>query len=526
MSLTILIGGWRQEAFAPRVWRGHGDADSAVGLSFDPILWRTATAPRAAVLVDIADYYAAARAAMIGARHSIHLLNWAFESRTRLDPVSEPDEPMGDLLKRLAASGLDVRVLVWKAAFAVAAAQDFFPLRDRRSFRDSAVKFVLDGEHPFGACHHQKAIVIDDALAFCGGADFAEDRWDTPEHLDDDPRRLCPGRRRPFDSRHEVMAVVDGPPAAALGELFRDRWRRATGESLTPPTSALPAPWPANVEPAFRGARVGLSRAAPAWRSESEVRETEALTIASIAAARRCIYLENQYFTSPVAAEALAERLADPNGPDVVLISTRHSPHWFDRMTMDRARGDFVRRLRRADRHGRFHIYSPATRLGRIIVVHAKVAIIDDVFVRVGSANMNNRSGGFDTECDLVIEADSQADRAAVDDLRAGLVRHWLGCSQAEMDGALEREGRLGAAMEALRAMGFGRLQPITPAVLGPASSFIAAFHLGDPAGADDSFRPLLRRRRLAEEVAELAARESLMALHGTNAKPESGSTL
>ncbi len=154
------------------------------------------------------------------------------------------------------------------------------------------------------------------------------------------------------------------------------------------------------------------------------------------------------------------------------------------------------------------------------------MAIIDDVFVRVGSANMNNRSGGFDTECDLVIEADSQADRAAVDDLRAGLVRHWLGCSQAEMDGALEREGRLGAAMEALRAMGFGRLQPITPAVLGPASSFIAAFHLGDPAGADDSFRPLLRRRRLAEEVAELAARESLMALHGTNAKPESGSTL
>lgn len=478
-----------------------------MGLSFDPVLWRVATAPRAAVLVDIADYYAAARAAMIGAKRSIHLLNWAFESRTRLDPVSEPDERIGDLLKRLAASGLDVRVLVWKAALPVAASQDFFPLQDRRSFRDSAVKFVLDGEHPFGACHHQKAIVIDDALAFCGGADFGQDRWDTFEHLDDDLRRVCPGQSCPFNSRHEVMALTDGPVAAALGELFRDRWHRATGESLAPPAQALPAPWPANVEPAFTGARVGLSRAAPGWRDQVEVRETEALNIASIAAARRCIYLENQYFTSPVTAEALAERLADPDGPDVVLISTRHSPHWFDRMTMDRARGDFVRRLRRADSYGRFHIYSPATRQGRIIIVHAKVAIIDDVLVRVGSANMNNRSGGFDTECDLTIEATSHADRVAVEHLRGQLVRHWLGCSQEELEGALQREGRLGAAMESLRAMGFGRLQPVTPAVLGPIASFIAAFHLGDPLGAADSFHPLLRRRRLAEDVAELAAR-------------------
>ena len=479
-----------------------------MGLSLDLTLWRAGLAPRAAVLVDIADYYAAARTAMVAARRSIHLLNWAFESRTHLDPVAEPDEPIGDLLKRLAASGLDVRVLVWKAALPVAASQDFFPLQDRRSFRGSAVKFVLDGAHPFGACHHQKAIVIDDALAFCGGADFGQDRWDTPEHLDDDPRRLRPGQdRRHFDSRHEVMAVVDGPPAAALGELFRDRWRRATGEWLTPSAVALPAPWPANVEPGFRDARVNLSRTAPAWRGEVEVRETLALTIASIAAARRCIYLENQYFTSPVAAEALAERLTDPDGPDVVLISTRHSPHWFDRLTMDRARGDFVRRLRRADHHGRFHIYSPTTRLGRIIVVHAKVAIIDDSLVRVGSANMNNRSGGFDTECDLAIEAGSAADRASIEHLRGRLVRHWLGCSQTELDGALEREGRLGAAIEALRATGFNRLQPVTPAVLGPAASFIAAFHLGDPVGPADSFRPLLRRRRLAAEVAEVAAR-------------------
>jgi phosphatidylserine/phosphatidylglycerophosphate/cardiolipin synthase-like enzyme len=252
--------------------------------------------------------------------------------------------------------------------------------------------------------------------------------------------------------------------------------------------------------------RVGLSRAAAEWRGEPEIRETQALTIASIGAARDCIYLENQYFTSPVAAEALAERLAESDGPDVVLISTQHSPSWFDRLTMDRARGDFIRRLQRADRYGRFHVYSPVTARGRIIIVHAKVAIIDDTFVRIGSANMNNRSVGFDSECDLFIDAESEPNRLAVKRLRARLVRHWLGCAQAELDQALETEGRLGAAMESLRAAGCERLRPITPRHLGPLASFIAAFHLGDPVGPADSFRPLLRRRRLVSEVAEVSA--------------------
>ncbi|HEY2480810.1 MAG TPA: phospholipase D-like domain-containing protein [Caulobacteraceae bacterium] len=483
-----------------------------MALSFDRILWRSGAAPRASVLVDIEAYYAAAKAAMERAQRSIHLLNWAFESRTRLQPRAQgadvAGEHIGDLLKRLAAAGLDVRVLCWKTALPVAATQDFFPLQDRRSFRDSAVKFVLDGGHPYGACHHQKILVVDDAVAFCGGADFGQDRWDTAGHLDDDPRRVVPGRpNRHFDSRHEVMALIDGPPAAALGELFRDRWRRATGEVLPSRPLAAPQAWPEG-EPEFRDINVGIARTVGAWRSWPEVRETQALTIASIAAARRCIYLENQYYTSPVAAEALASRLAEADGPEVVLVTTQHSPHWFDRMTMDRARGAFIGRLQRADQYGRFHIYSPTTEQGRSIIVHAKVAIIDDVFVRVGSANMNNRSVGFDTECDVFFEAESAENRQAVEQLRGRLVRHWLGCLRPELEAALERAGgRLGAAIEGLRAAGYGRLAPVTPAFLGPVASFIAAFHLGDPLGPADSFRPLLRRRRLADEVAEVAAR-------------------
>ncbi len=38
-------------------------------------------------------------------------------------------------------------------------------------------------------------------------------------------------------------------------------------------------------------------------------------------------------------------------------------------------------------------------------MVHSKVMIVDDGFLRVGSANLNNRSMGADTECDLAFEA-------------------------------------------------------------------------------------------------------------------------
>jgi phosphatidylserine/phosphatidylglycerophosphate/cardiolipin synthase-like enzyme len=467
------------------------------------LYWRQEIAPRAAVLIDVADYYAAARAAMMKARRSIHFLNWEFESPTRLVPGE--GGTIGDLLKVLADQGIDVRILCWKTALPVAATQDWFPLQDRRSFAGTAVKFVLDGGHPYGACHHQKAIVIDDSVAFCGGTDIGRDRWDTDRHLDDDPGRARPNGHGCFDARHEVMALVDGPAAAALGGLFRLRWRRATGEEVPAPEPGRSDAWPDTVEADFTDVMAGISRTSAAWRGWPGEGENEALTLASIAAARRCIYIENQYFTSPVVAEALAQRLAEADGPEVVLIGTRRAPHWFDHMTMDRARGAFIHRLRRADRWGRFRVFSPATAKGRIIIVHAKLTIVDDDFVRVGSSNMNNRSTGFDTECDLSFRLDSVANRAAAARLRTRLLAHWLGCAPATVEEAIMRDGSVGAAIEALS--GERRLARIEPKPLGPLASLIAAFHIGDPVGPADSFRLGLRRRRLAAVAGGLEVR-------------------
>jgi phosphatidylserine/phosphatidylglycerophosphate/cardiolipin synthase-like enzyme len=476
--------------------------------------WRRETAPRAAVFVDAADYFTAAREAMKKARRSIHFVNWAFEADTQFDPqpggVGPPEDRIANFLKILAREKphVDVRVLCWDSSFPIAATQNFFPLVDRRVFAGTPVKFVLDSKVPFGACHHQKMIVIDDAVAFVGGADIGPDRWDTPAHLDDDPRReKTRTDHRCFDSRHEVMSLVDGSAAQALGQLFRDRWARATGERLEVPPPAPPDAWPDCVAPSMTEVAVGIARTQPAWRHEPEVREIEHLTLASIAAAKSCIYMENQYFTSPLVAEALAARLEEPDGPEVVLVSTQHSPSWFDQMTMDRTRSQFVKRLRGADRHGRLQVYAPATTLGRIIIVHAKLAIIDDTLLRVGSANMNNRSTGFDTECDVAFEAggaDSDPNRGAIAALRTRLVAHWLGCDEDLVESTLRREGRLGAAIEALRASGHTRLLPIPPRALGPLAGFIAAWHLGDPVTPKDSWRPWARSAQLRKDIQRL----------------------
>jgi phosphatidylserine/phosphatidylglycerophosphate/cardiolipin synthase-like enzyme len=476
--------------------------------------WRVDTASRASLLIDMEAYFDAAMDAMSRAKHCVHLLNWAFEANTFFHPgpdcTGEESDRIGNFLVALAKNpAIEVRVLCWKSAMPVAATQRFFPFMDRKAFAGSRVKFVLDGKLPIGACHHQKMIVIDDAIGFCGGGDIGPDRWDTPAHRDDDPRREKTRRdNKAFDSRHEVMGLVDGAAAAALGELFRDRWRRATGKKLEP-CPAVPRPrWPGAIEPAFNDIAVGLSRTNGAWRDHPEVRENEALHVAAIRQAKACIYMENQYFTSPLIAAELAKRLSERDGPEVVLVSTEHSPSYFDQVTMDRTRLNFIRTLTSADRHGRFHAYSPVTTLGRTIIVHAKLTIIDDTLMRIGSANINNRSLGFDTECDLSFEATgtgSAANRAEITRLRNKLLAHWLGCPQPAMEEVIRKAGRVGAALEELRINGYCRLRPIEPKPLHPLAAFIATYHLGDPVGPRDSWRPWKRKRALAAEVRRMA---------------------
>jgi phosphatidylserine/phosphatidylglycerophosphate/cardiolipin synthase-like enzyme len=466
--------------------------------------WRTARADRAAFLIDTEAYFAAIFDAFAKARRSIFILGWGFDPRTRLFPdgydgPNDPDE-VGRILIDLACSRpeLDVRLLIWRSALPIAAQQEFFPHRARQYFKHTPVKFQLDDHVPFGACHHQKVVVVDDRVAFVGGGDISVDRWDTAGHRDDDERRIMPNEEY-HAPRHEVMMLVDGPAAKALAELGRERWRRATGETLPEPPDAGGDPWPEHVPAALFDVEVGIARTEPAWKRRPEVDELRQLTLASIAAAKQTIYLENQYFTSPLITEALAARLSEPDGPEVVLVSTGHAPSWFDHLTMDRARGAMIWRLRAADIFGRFRAYWPATKRGDTVIVHSKTSIIDDRVARVGSANLNNRSGGFDTECELAVEGETDEARAAIGAFRDRLVSHFMGCTGDALAKARADFGGLIPAIDALNRE--GRLQPIEPPLITPFGEFIAKYHLGDPQDPKDSWNPMRRRERLYEAV-------------------------
>ncbi len=458
--------------------------------------WRVETADRFAVLMENSAFFDALRSALGRARRSIVILGWQFDPRTRLDPESADDDPLaqiGHQLLMLAKTHpeLDIRLLIWKSPLLIAASQDFYPHRARAWFNRRMVEFRLDPPPALGACHHQKVIIIDDAVAFCGGGDISTDRWDSEEHLDSDPRRCQPSGLIP-PPRHEVMAVLDGPAARALGDLARERWFRATGERIRA-DEADSDPWPASVQPDLHGVPVGIIRTEPSADGRAEVRENEALHLDAIRRAKRLIYMENQYFTSPVLAAALAARLAEQEGPEIILVSTGNSPSWFDRITMDTARSEVLFRLEQADRHNRFFAFTPQTRGGARIIVHAKVSIYDDAILRIGSTNLNNRSFGFDTECDVAAEPADAAGRAAIQRFRQRTIGHWIGVS-GETFGVTEADtGSVGAAIHRFDT---GRMKVLGATRPSRTERIIAEFQLGDPTSTRDAFRPWKRRSR------------------------------
>jgi phosphatidylserine/phosphatidylglycerophosphate/cardiolipin synthase-like enzyme len=478
--------------------------------------WRVEPADRVALLIDNDEAFDALKPLLLAARRSIWILAWVFDPLTRLDPDRvrksrgpEHADRIGLILRRQAAlnPALDVRVLTWDMPFPIAAAQLFGPQRGAAFFAGSRVKYQMDATLPASACHHQKMVIIDGATALLSGGDIGVDRWDTCEHLDNDPRRRLPTGQH-YPARHEVAMLVDGPAARALGDVFRSRWQNATGEALALADPTPDAPWPEGLVPDLRRADIAIARTQAAWKGRPEIIECLMLHLAGIRAARRLIYLENQYLTSPLIVEALATRLAEPDGPEVVTIGPARSPSYFDRITMDSARTSAINRLHAADVHGRFTAFSAHTPAGGSIIVHSKVAIIDDSMLRIGSANLNNRSVGLDTECDLAFEGDTDLSRELIAAFLARLVGHFLGRAPLDVELALRQEGGLAAAITLLDGQGEmpRRLQPVPTRRLTGLQQFIADWNLGDSLSPEDAWRPWGRRARLRRDLLRLAA--------------------
>ncbi|HXT03803.1 MAG TPA: phospholipase D-like domain-containing protein, partial [Casimicrobiaceae bacterium] len=376
--------------------------------------WRIERAARLAFLVDGEEYFGAVRAALANARRSIFILGWDIDSRMHLVPDGAHDglpEPLGEFLNAIVARRPDLHgyVLSWDFAMLYAMEREWLPIYklDWRTHR--RLSFRLDDRHPVGASHHQKVIVIDDALAFVSGYDLTRCRWDTSAHRCNDVRRVD-HRREPYPPFHDVGIVVGGDCARALGELARERWHRATGHGAMPAADAHDDdPWPENVAVAATDVDVAIARTEPAFDGRPGVAEIRALHLDAIAAAKRHIFAENQYFTSRTIADAFSGRLEEDNGPEIAVVSPFTQSGWLEMSTMGVLRARIHRALRAADRHARYRLYCPTLpwldhRSG-CLNVHSKVLIVDDTLLMLGSANLSERSLGIDTECNLAIEA-------------------------------------------------------------------------------------------------------------------------
>ena len=459
--------------------------------------WRTARAKRAAVIVDAADYFAHARAAMLRAERQILLIGWDFDTRILLEPEPDGDEApckLGPFITWLARNrpGLAIHILKWDVGAIKLLGRATTLLRLARWAWDKQIFFKLDGCHPFGASHHQKIVVIDDRLAFCGGIDMTADRWDTRDHRDRDDRRRRPTTGRRYGPWHDASMAVDGDAARALGELSRERWARAGGAPIARP-EAMSDPWPEALAPQFRDVELAVARTRGDCGDGDAVREIEALFADMIHRAKRFVYAENQYFASRAVAAAVAERLAEPDPPEFVIVNPRTADGWIEEEVMGSARAQLMRALGRIDKKGRLRIYTPVTEGGEDIYVHAKVMIVDDEMLRVGSANMNNRSMGLDSECDLMIDCAVDPHCGdAVAAIRFGLLAEHLGSTPEEVEAKHAETGALIATIEALR--GEGRtLLPFEPPALNGIEKKIADSELLDPESAGNGFEPLAR---------------------------------
>lgn len=469
--------------------------------------WRIERADRASVVVDADAYFAAARAAMLTARHQIILAGWDFDARIDLaaeDAASEAPVEIGALLTWLVQNrpDLNVYILRWDkgALKTLFRGMTLVTLTRWRFFMDR-IHLLLDGAHPVGASQHQKIAVIDDCLAFCGGIDMTEHRWDTRAHRDDE--RLRRGAWGfPYKPWHDATTALSGPAAAALGDLCRERWRLAGGAPIAPPPPSE-ACWPDGLPVDFHGRGVAISRTQPEHGEQEKVLEIEHLYLDLIGWARRHLYIESQYFASRRIAEAIALRLAEPDGPEIVIINPTKAQGLIEPVAMDSARARLMQTLTEGDAAGRLRMYHPITARGRAIYCHAKIMIVDDRVIRVGSSNFNNRSLRLDTECDVTIDAELPGEddvRPRIAAIRDDLLAEHLGVEPAEVTDSIARTGSLIATIEALRGSG-KTLVPFRQPQLSRFRIWLADHEVLDPAGPEEMFEPLDQRPGLVRGV-------------------------
>jgi len=359
-----------------------------------PGLWADGGPPPRAgnaveVLIDGTAAFQAMVAAIADAQSYVHITGWHITPEFRMTR-GEPPTRLRQLLADVAAR-VPVRVLIWAGA----------PLpvlrpwrRDLRKVRaqlvaGSRIQCALDARERPMHCHHEKTIVVDGRIAFVGGIDltsFNGDRSDTPNH----PSRGALGW-------HDVAARIAGPAVRDVADNFAMRWQATTGEVLPP----VPTPAPAgSIElQVVRTVPDGMYRQRP--RGDFRILESY---LRALRAAQNLIYLENQFLWSPEILAVLRDKLTRPPSPNFHLVLILPAK---PNNGGDDTRGQLGTLVQLDGGQGRLlacTLYAIGGARDWPIYVHAKVGIVDDDWMTIGSANLNEHSLFNDTEMNVVTQ--------------------------------------------------------------------------------------------------------------------------
>lgn len=406
---------------------------------------------RSAFLIDAKAYYDTLVGVLPLARQRIVIVGWDLDPKIDLTPDDEETRELGPFLRDLVERNpaLELKILVW-ALGPVYARKTLDLFRDHEWADHPRITLAFDRRHSLRASQHQKIICVDGTLAFAGGMDLTSERWDDRRHLADQDLRRSPSGSA-YGPVHDAQALVSGPAAGAVCDVAADRWRRATGETLRPLDGAQ-AEWPDFIAPDLLDCPVAIARTVPPGFGRRRRHEAAKLTDDAILAARTSLYIETQYLASFRVARQLEASLRREEGPEILIVVTRSSRGMLERIVMEYNRKRLLRRLRRADVHGRLRVMCASTQAAdgsrREVLVHAKIIIVDDVFARIGSSNLNNRSEGLDTECDLGFEAAQAGHRNAIATLRNDLLAEHLGTTAEAVAREITSSGSLFAVVD------------------------------------------------------------------------------
>lgn len=351
------------------------------------------------------------------ASSSIFILGWDLHTQTQLQPKIESPDCTKDwsllaFLHRILQKKPDLHIylLTWRPAPLYIMEREKLQNFKFTRFIHPRLHFRADSHHPLGGSHHQKVVVIDDQLAFVGGIDLTIRRWDTCKHVALDPMRKDPEGHY-YQPYHDTQLGLVGPAAMELGELFRQRWKQVTARSIPLTRSTLPKPrlTAKDAIAFFPDAPISISVTDPGLRRTQPTRQIAQLYQDLLLSAKKYVFIETQYLTSHHLVEVLCEVVQSPTGPDIIIILPERLGPWLEKKTMSHLQAQALTEIMKHDDHDRLKIFYPFDRellpIYKYVTVHSKLMVVDDIFLTLGSANLNNRSMGLDTECNVTIDA-------------------------------------------------------------------------------------------------------------------------